>query len=308
MSDRQVTETDVCGILLLDKPEGITSSGILSVVKRLFMTRAAGHAGTLDPMATGLLIVMLGRACKLSEYMLEADKRYSCIMKLGVVSDTEDIWGKVSATGVPLPAEAEVLEAAVSFRGDIMQVPPMYSALKRGGVKLVDMARRGVVTEREPRPVSVKALDVWRISGDEYALDVVCSKGTYIRTLCADIGKKLGCGAVMKQLRRTAAHGFTLDRAVTVKELEDMTFERRIERLIAPEDALPELRRIMLPAFYANLARNGNEIYLDRAGVEAETGEYVLLFDAKGFFSVARCLEYPDGKALKPEKQIRLDI
>ncbi len=308
MSDRRQPDSNVCGILLLDKPEGITSSGALSVVKRLFMTRAAGHAGTLDPMATGLLIVMLGRACKLSEYMLEADKRYSCIMKLGAVSDTEDIWGKVSATGAPLPSEAEVLEACGSFRGDIMQVPPMYSALKRGGVKLVDMARRGIVTEREPRPVSVRSLDARRISGDEYALDVVCSKGTYIRTLCADIGKKLGCGAVMKELRRTAAHGFTLDMAVTAEELGKMTFERRVECLIAPEDALPGLKRVRLPAFYADLARNGNEIYLDRAGIEAGTGEDVLLFDARGFFSVAKCLEYPDGKALKPEKLIRLDI
>lgn len=295
------------GILLLDKPENLTSHSAVSRVRRLFSTREVGHTGTLDPMATGLLVVLVGRAVKASEYFVDGDKRYMAKMRLGVTSDTQDIWGELSYTNAEMPNESKVLDCAEHFVGDIMQIPPMYSALKRDGQKLVDLAREGKTVEREPRAVRVHAMTAERLADNEYSLDVCCSKGTYIRTLCADIGDALGCGAVMSALRRTAACNFSLDDALTLEELENMNDDERYARLIPVERAFASLPSVKLPEFYATLAKSGNEIYLRKIGEDIECGARVLLFDKNGFFAFGEVRAFAEGLAIKPIKQIRLN-
>lgn len=294
------------GVLLIDKPQNMTSHNAVGRVRRLFDTRDVGHTGTLDPMATGLLILLIGRAVKASEYFCDGDKRYTARMRLGLVSDTEDIWGAVESTSAPIPDEDSVVRCARGFVGDIMQVPPMYSALKRDGQKLVDLARSGKTVEREARPVRINSLEV-RADGEDYVLDVSCSKGTYIRTLCADIGSALGCGAVMSGLRRTEACGFTLDRAYTFEELEEMSLDARYSLLVPVEEAFSDLPRVVLPAFFAGLAKRGNQIYQRKIGNDLPVGTRVLLFDSEGFFAFGEVRNYPDGSAIKPIKQIRLE-
>jgi len=295
------------GILLLDKPEDLTSHSAVSRVRRLFSTREVGHTGTLDPMATGLLVVLVGRAVKASEYFVDGDKRYRAKMRLGLTSDTQDIWGELTDTGAKIPTESGVLACAERFVGDIMQIPPMYSALKRDGQKLVDLARSGVTVEREPRAVRVHSMTAEKLSENEYSLDVCCSKGTYIRTLCADIGEKLGCGAVMSELRRTEACNFSLDDAVTLDALEKLSEDERYARLIPVERAFSHYSSVKLPDFYATLAKSGNEIYLRKIGESLDVGARVLLFDKNGFFAFGEVRAFAEGLAIKPIKQIRLN-
>ena len=295
------------GVLLIDKPENMTSHNAVNRARRLFNTREVGHTGTLDPNATGLLILLVGRAVKASEYFCDGDKSYSAKMRLGCVSDTEDIWGKVESTDAPLPDAGAVMDSALHFTGTVMQVPPMYSALKRDGQKLVDLARSGKTVEREARPVSVHSLEIKECGNGEYALDVTCSKGTYIRTLCADIGARLGCGAVMSSLRRTAACGFSLADAHTFEELEGMTEAERYALLLPTEAAFSDMPAVHLPDFFATLAKRGNEVYQHKIGTAFAEGTRVLLFDKKGFFAFAEVRSFADGTALKPIKQIRLD-
>lgn len=197
------------GILLIDKPEGMTSFDVVARVRKLYGTRQVGHTGTLDPLATGLLAVLVGRAVKASEFLTEKDKEYCAGLHLGMTTDTEDVSGTVLMRCGDIPPKETVLSAAKSFVGEIMQRPPMYSALKVNGEKLVDLARRGITVEREARPVSIRSLEIDG-DGTDYTMRVVCSKGTYIRTLCADIGKALGCGGVMSSLRRLKTGDFSL--------------------------------------------------------------------------------------------------
>lgn len=297
-----------CGVLLLDKPERFTSFDVIAKVRRLYGLQRVGHAGTLDPMATGLLTVLVGRAAKAAEFFGEGEKRYEAHFRLGLTSDTEDIWGTLTPTGAPLPEESEVVRTAQSFLGVTGQIPPMYSALKRDGQKLVDLARRGITVEREKREIRIGSLTVRKVTAEEYALTVVCSKGTYIRTLCADIGAALGCGAVMSFLRRTDVGALSLadSRCVTLERLENSTDAERLAALIPVEDAFPELPRIHLPEFFAALARNGGEIYQKKIGTDLPDNTRVLLFDEKGFFAFAEARPYPEGSALKSIRQIRL--
>ena len=188
------------GLFLLNKETGLTSQRAVTLVKRLFGADKAGHTGTLDPLAEGVLPILLGRAVKASEYLLSGEKHYLAHMRLGVRSDTEDITGTLVPSEAPLPTEEEVMAVLCRFRGDILQTPPMYSALKVGGQKLCDLARAGKEVAREARPIHIYSLCAEKLSAQEYRLFVHCSKGTYIRTLCADIGDALGTGAVMSEL------------------------------------------------------------------------------------------------------------
>ena len=203
--------SDMQGLLLIDKPEGMTSFAAVSQIKRAFSEKRAGHTGTLDPMATGVLPVLLGRATRLSSMMLESDKRYEAELVLGVTTDTLDITGNVLTT-TPHSVTAEDFEKVLQkFRGEIIQTPPMYSALKKDGVRLYDLARQGIEVEREARKVTIKKLDFLGVTADgRFKIDVLCSKGTYIRTLADDIGRELGCGATLGSLRRTFAGGFDI--------------------------------------------------------------------------------------------------
>jgi len=211
---------NVSGIILLDKPRGFTSNAALQKVRWLLNAEKAGHTGSLDPLATGVLPLCFGEATKFSQYLLDADKAYETVMQLGVTTTTADAEGEVLERK-PVMVTPEQLEALLpQFRGDILQVPPMYSALKRDGQPLYKLARAGEVVEREPRSVNIARLELLALDGDKARLAVTCSKGTYIRTLVEDIGRLLGCGAHVAELRRTQAGPFDLSQTVTLDTLE----------------------------------------------------------------------------------------
>jgi tRNA pseudouridine55 synthase len=291
------------GIVVLKKEEGITSQGAVSRVKRLFGEQKAGHTGTLDPLATGVLPILLGRAVKASEYMLSSDKYYRAKLKLGITTDTEDITGNVVRTEAEIPTEREVLSVLEKFRGEILQIPPMVSALKVGGKKLCDLAREGIVIEREARPITVHSLVAERIAEDAYRLDVICSKGTYIRTLCADIGKALGCGGVMETLCRAEASGFSLADAYTLEALESMSEAEREAAILPVETVFKKYEAVVLPPFFARLAKNGLPIYLKKIGRTDAEGTYLRMCDENGFFALGKVEECEEGSAVRPQKQ-----
>lgn len=291
------------GIIVLKKEEGITSQGAVNRIKRLFGEKKAGHTGTLDPLATGVLPILIGRAVKASEYMLSSDKYYRAILKLGLTTDTEDITGKILTECGDVPEENEVLAVIKSFEGEIMQIPPMYSALKVGGQKLCDIARRGEEIEREARKITVHSIKAEKITADTYSLDVHCSKGTYIRTLCADIGAALGCGGVMAALKRTKASVFTLDDAHTLSEIEALPEPERDKLIIPTERVFENLDKIYLEPFFARLCRCGVEIYLKKIGKTLPLGTRVTIHDEQGFFALGEVREFESGLAIKPVKQ-----
>jgi len=291
------------GIVVIKKDKGITSQGVVKRVSRLFGEKKAGHTGTLDPLATGVLPVLIGRAVKASEYMLSSDKYYKAELTLGITSDTEDITGNILTRTDTVPNESEVLAAIKSFVGTLSQIPPMYSALKVGGKKLCDLARSGTVIERAPREITVHSINAEKISDTTYSLDVHCSKGTYIRTLCADIGKALGCGAVMSALERTRASVFTLDDAITLEDIEKLSDDERRLLIIPVERVFLDRLPVTLPPFFARLARNGLPIYLKKIGAKLDTGTEVRLFDESGFFALGEVAELDDGQAIKPVRQ-----
>jgi tRNA pseudouridine55 synthase len=210
----------VSGIILLDKPRGFTSNAALQKVRWLLNAEKAGHTGSLDPLATGVLPLCFGEATKFSQYLLDADKAYETVAQLGVTTTTADAEGEVIERKPVNISQAQLEAVLPQFRGDLQQVPPMYSALKRDGQPLYKLARAGEVVEREPRSVTIARLDLLSLEADRARLAVSCSKGTYIRTLVEDIGRELGCGAHVAELRRTQAGPFDLSRTVTLEELE----------------------------------------------------------------------------------------
>ena len=292
------------GILLVDKPEGKTSHDIVWRVRKLFGTKKVGHTGTLDPMATGVLVVLLGRAAKACEYVSHDEKVYEATLRLGLTTDTEDVTGTVLSTSEALPSSDEVEAILPSFRGEILQIPPMYSALKVNGRKLCDIARAGETVEREARPVTIKSLQCEPTDSPcDYRMTARVSGGTYIRTLCADIGGALGCGGVMATLRRTEAGGFPISACVTLDELESMDPEQRLALLRPVEELFSDLETLRLPDFYRNLCRNGCEIYLKKLGVSFPVGTRVRLCDGAGrFFALGEVMEFEEGIAVKAIK------
>lgn len=222
------------GIVIVDKPQDWTSQDVTARLRRVFSTRRIGHGGTLDPMATGVLPVFVGRATRGVEFFEHAEKTYETVLRLGLRTDTQDITGTVLEQREVNITEDRLLETLERFRGEIMQVPPMYSAIKVNGKKLYELARKGREVERQPRPVTIYALELLgQRSQTDFALRVVCSKGTYVRTLCHDIGAALGCGGAMAALRRTRVAGFTLENALT---LDDVCAHPRPETLLRPVD------------------------------------------------------------------------
>ena len=293
------------GVLLIHKPYGVTSFDVVARIRRLYGTKQVGHTGTLDPIATGLLPVLVGRAVKASEFLTEKDKEYVAGLRLGLTTDSEDVTGNILTQSSDIPDRETVLHTASRFVGEIMQVPPMYSALKVGGEKLVDLARKGIVIEREARPITVHELDI-EGDGADYTMRVFCSKGTYIRTLCADIGKSLGCGGIMSSLIRTKTGAFSLENAYTLEALEAMTPDERSALLLPTETLFTHLPKITLSDFFAGLSRNGCEIYQKKIGSSHTLGTMLRVYDKNGFYAVGEIREYPDGTALKLLK--RFDI
>lgn len=301
---------ETSGVLIINKAPGMTSHDVVNRVRRLYGTRQVGHTGTLDPMASGVLAVLVGRAVKASEYLLCADKRYIAGMKLGISTDTEDITGTVTAESANIPPREKVKEVIASFCGDIMQIPPMYSALKRDGKKLADLARKGLTIKLEPRPVTIYELEGIPVarSQTDYSLRVHCSKGTYIRSLCRDIGNALGCGAVMSSLERTQSGSFSISDAHTLEEIEKMTDTERAALVTDVEQLFGDLPAVTLPPFFARLAYSGCEIYLKKLGLEGKLklSQRVRLCGSDGFFGLGEVGEYPSGKAVKMIKLLKM--
>ena len=234
-------ENEISGVLLVSKHKGVTSHDIVFKIRRLFGTKKVGHTGTLDPLATGVLPVLIGRSAKAAEYLLSENKKYTAEIKLGITTDTEDTTGNILTECDTLPTKDEFFAACMRFEGEISQIPPMYSALKVNGKKLVDLARQGIEIERQARNITIFSIVPSVISEKNgiYRIEVACSKGTYIRTLCADIGAYLGCGAAMSALERTQSGDFLIENAHTIDELENMT-EKEREALLLPPESLFE--------------------------------------------------------------------
>lgn len=297
-------EKELCGVILVNKHKGVTSHDIVFKIRRLFGTKKVGHTGTLDPLATGVLPVLVGRAAKAAEYLLSENKKYVAELKLGITTDTEDITGQILSKTNTLPTKNEFFDACTHFVGDIEQIPPMYSALKVNGEKLVDLARRGIEIERQARKIKIYSITPQVINEEEglYRIEVHCSKGTYIRTLCADIGAFLGCGAAMTELMRTESGGFKLENAYTVEQLEEMSIEQRHGLLMPVESLFEEAEAVELPDFYARLCRSGCEIYQKKIKTNISLDSFVRIYDKNGFFALGQVKNYPDGSAIKAVK------
>lgn len=220
------------GILILDKPQGFTSHDAVAFIRKAFAIKKVGHAGTLDPMATGVLVILIGKYTKSSQAFLNDDKEYDATMTLGATSDTQDAWGKVTSSGCRRDlTDAGIESVFMKFLGPIDQRPPMYSAVKHGGERLYKLARRGLKVQVEPRKVTIKAIKITAVSLPEVSFIVECSKGTYIRQLAADIGETLGCGAYLSRLKRTRSGRFRIEEATTIEELKRLSrpeFEKRL--------------------------------------------------------------------------------
>lgn len=223
------------GIVIINKPKGVTSHDVVGMMRKRFSTRRVGHTGTLDPMATGVLPICIGNATKAADMMLNSKKRYRAELILGIKTDTLDTEGKVTETYDVNVSETEVLSVINSFSGEQEQIPPMYSAIKKDGKKLYELAREGINIEREPRHINIYSIEVTDMSLPKVTIDVTVSKGTYIRSLCDDIGTRLGCGAAMSSLCRTETCGFSVDRAYTIEKLDSLS---DISSALLPTDSL----------------------------------------------------------------------
>ncbi len=276
------------GILNVYKESGYTSNDVVAKLRGILRQRRIGHAGTLDPAATGVLPVLLGSATRISEWVMDHEKEYRTILVLGVETDTQDLTGSVLRTyDGPFPCEDEIRQAVLSFAGGYEQLPPMYSAKQVNGKRLYELAREGKVVERKKVFVSIPAITVERIDLPEVTIDVRCSKGTYIRTLCHDIGKKLGPGASMKELTRTSAGGFSIDDAVTLSQIEAIASEGRISEKIVPVEELflDCLRVRTLTAQAQKKLLNGNALTTSELSLPpAGAGDLIRMCTSEGSF------------------------
>ena len=274
------------GILVIRKEKGYTSHDVVAKLRGILHMKKIGHTGTLDPAAEGVLPVALGRGTRLVELLTEKEKTYEAVLRLGVSTDTQDMTGTILSEKPVTVTEEEVRETVASFVGEQMQVPPMYSAIKHGGKKLYQLAREGKTVELEPRSVKIHSLEILGRNGNDVTLDIICSKGTYIRSLCNDIGEKLGCFAHMAALRRTASGNFTENEAVKLSELN----EENAENYLVPTDRLFD---------YPEFKATGKQEYLIKNGVaaycEGEEGLYRVYSESGKFLSVSEIVVI-DGK------------
>ena len=249
------------GILLIDKPSGWTSSDVVAKLRGILHERRIGHSGTLDPLATGLLVVFVGRATRAAEFAESHSKRYVAGLRLGLSTDTQDVTGRELSRSDRAVTAEELTRALESFRGVISQLPPMYSAVKVNGRRLYEIARRGGQAERKPRDITIYSLELTGRDGDDFILDVSCSKGSYIRTLCSDIGDALSCGGCMSSLRRIRAGEFSIDNAHTLAEVQRAADAGEAEKLLLPIDSLfPSAARYTAGAAEEKRLRCGNEL------------------------------------------------
>lgn len=290
------------GIVVLDKAIGISSNRALQEVKRIFDAQKAGHTGSLDPLATGVLPLCLGEATKVSQFLLDSDKKYRARLKLGIRTDSGDSEGEEIDKHVDFQlSERQVNEALVAFRGEIEQVPPMHSALKVNGVPLYKMARKGESIEREPRRITVYSIELTAFDGDELELEIACSKGTYIRTIADDLGQALGCGAHIIALRRTQAGAFTEADCITTQALQEEREQRGLtaidERLIPMDKAIEDLPEVVLPSITASFVKNGQPVLVRHLPEEG----LVRLYDQEQFIGIG-CID--DDGMVAPRRLI----
>lgn len=271
------------GVLVVDKPTDWTSMDVCAKLRGVFGQKRVGHGGTLDPMATGVLPVFLGRATRAVEYVTEGEKEYIAALRLGVTTDTQDTTGNILEER-PVDVTGERLRAVLEqFTGEIQQIPPMYSAIKIDGKKLYELARKGKEVERKPRPITIHALELldWPDAGEDFKLRVVCSKGTYVRTLCHDIGEALGCGGCMSALRRTRVGAFHIGEAVTMETLVDADDPWQFVRPV--EDCFSQ-PPVTIRGAALKRARNGNPFPL-----KEPAGEYKVFDENGDFLLLGRC-------------------
>ncbi len=262
------------GFVFLDKGEGITSFLAAKKAGRIFGTKKAGHTGTLDPMATGVMVIALEHATRFIELIDNHDKAYKARFILGKTTDTLDITGKVLSEREVKVTREEVEQAVLSFEGDILQLPPMYSAIKKDGVRLYELARQGIEIEREERKVTVSSIKLTCAGDNEYEIEVHCSKGTYIRSLISDIGDKLSTGAVMTSLRRIKANGVSIDRCYTLEELEKLKEDGELSVALNTVDSFIRYPQIKVTAPQAKRFSNGGALDINRFGGKKEPGFY----------------------------------
>ena len=287
------------GILLIDKQPDWTSNDVVAKLKGILHQRRIGHSGTLDPMATGLLVVFVGRATRAVAFAEGHDKRYLAGLRLGITTDTQDITGTVLEEKNVSVSMEELDQALALFRGEIQQVPPMYSAIKHQGRRLYDIARKGGEVERKPRTITIHDLRLIGQQNGDWLLDVSCSKGTYVRTLCHDLGQTLGCGGCMSSLRRVQAGQFSVDQAVTLEQVQFMADEGRAEELLLPVDSMfDQYPACVVDAAQEKKIRCGNQVELGLAvgmyRVYSQSGDFLMLGRAedgkmktvKSFFEV----------------------
>lgn len=299
---------NLSGILNVYKPKGLTSHAVVSRVRKFYGVKRVGHAGTLDPMACGVLPVLVGSAASVQELVMEHDKTYKAGVLFGVTTDTGDVTGSVLDAKTPSFDDAALKETLARFTGEIDQVPPMYSALKVDGQKLYELARRGETVERKARKVTVYGIRLLTpFDGKRCDIEVDCSKGTYIRTLAEDIGNALGCGACLDSLERIVCGVYRAADAVTVETLEKHYQNGDTAALAgflqSAEVLFEDCPIVRLAPFYEKLARNGAEIYLKRARIPEQLFEHGRLCrlykENGGFYAVAELGEYPEGAAVK---------
>ncbi|WP_443090380.1 tRNA pseudouridine(55) synthase TruB [Basfia succiniciproducens] len=296
---------DIHGVFLLDKPQGMSSNDILQKVKRIYQANKAGHTGALDPLATGMLPICLGEATKFSQFLLDADKRYQVIAKLGERTDTSDAEGQVVETRSVNVTEQKILDSLPHFRGDIMQVPTMFSALKHKGKPLYEYARAGIVVEREARPISIFELNFISYEAPYLTLEVHCSKGTYIRTLVDDLGEYLGCGAHVSMLRRTAVSDYPADRMLTWEQLQQFAQDEDLAaldaRLLPVDSAVSKLPVLSLSEEQTKAVGFGQRVKFDN--LQQLQGQVRLFSPQNVFLGVA---EIGKDNVIRPSRMVNL--
>lgn len=296
---------DVHGVFLLDKPQGMSSNDIMQKVKRLFQANKAGHTGALDPLATGMLPICLGEATKFSQFLLDSDKRYFVTAKLGERTDTSDAEGKVVETREVNVLEEDILAALPQFRGDILQVPTMFSALKHNGKPLYEYARQGITVEREARPITIFELKFVEYQAPYLSLEVHCSKGTYIRTLVDDLGEVLGCGAHVSVLRRLAVGDYPVEEMMPIEELQLLAEsfpQQELDRLLLPMDtAVASLPQINLDESQTKAVKFGQRVKFENG--EQVYGLVRLFSNTQQFLGVA---EITSDNVIRPNRMINI--
>ena len=273
------------GIVIVDKPQGWTSQDVTARLRRVFSTRRIGHGGTLDPMATGVLPVFVGRATRAVEFFEHAEKTYEATLRLGMKTDTQDITGTVLEERPVTVTEQDILNVLPAFRGEILQIPPMYSALKVNGQKLYDLARKGKEVERQPRSITIHELELLHFDGQDARIRVRCSKGTYIRTLCNDIGEKLGCGGCMEELLRSKVGRYSLEESHTLAQVEAAVADGTIQDMIYPvEEVLADYPALYADSYGDRLLANGNPLSDNLVSPQHKEG-WVRMYASDGTFT-----------------------